>query len=312
MNKTYFNEFTEQLKRKLLTEMGTKIKLDIHRTLKNNGITYHALAVLKEGCNVSPNICLDGFYHAYMEGMSISEIAEEIINILESGNREQCLDLRFFTDFEEAKRHILFKIVNYEMNRKQLDKIPHIKFLDLAVTFYYGVRLKEISDDTASIQIENSHLEMWGIDEGTLFDLAMENTVREMPARCMTICEVILEIMKSNDMIPEKSSVEKFKREADEVPMYVLSNDKNYFGASVIYYPGLLRQIAEKAGADLIILPSSIHEVILMPVIHGKRQEALNEMIVDINENHVEKEEVLSNHWYYFDLERNELRMPPI
>lgn len=311
MNKTYFNEFTEQLKRKLLAQMGAKIKIDIHETSKNNGVTYYALAVLKEGCNVSPNIRLDDFYHAYMEGMSIAEIAEEVIKILEGGNGTPCLDLRFFTDFEKAKDHILFKVVSYELNKKRLREIPHIKFLDLAVTFYYGIRLEKISGDNASIQIERSHLELWNIDEGMLFDLAMENTVRKMPARCATICEVILSIMKENNIIPKEGSVEKFKREADEVPLYVLSNDKNYFGASVIYYPGVLQKIAKKLGCDLIILPSSIHEVILMPATDKKRLEDLNEMITDINADHVTREEVLSNHWYYFDLERNEIRMPP-
>lgn len=313
MKEINFNEFVEQLKTALYQRMDKETQIDIHETSKNNGITYYGLVIMKKGCNISPNIRLESFYSSFKERISsVEEIANEIMDIFESEQRKNNVNLNFFTDFKRAKERIMFKIVNYESNRKRLENLPHIKFLDLAMTFYYSVEQEEISRLNASIQIEKSHLDLWGIDEGTLYDIAMENTVEKMPASFRTIFDIILNILEEDGITPGKKAVENFKEKADEVPMYVLTNNKNYFGAAALYYPGVLKKIGRTFESDLIVLPSSIHEVILLPAEKWTDYDGLNEMIEDINENHVAKEEVLSNHFYYYDLERDELRMPDL
>lgn len=311
MKEINFNEFVEQLKTALYQRVDKETKIDVHETAKNNGITYYGLVIMKKGCNVSPNIRLDGFYASFKERISsLDEIADEIMNIFESEQRKNNLNVNFFTDFQRAKERIMFKIVNYEGNKKRLENLPHIKYLDLAVTFYYSVEQKEIPQINASIQIERNHLDLWGIDEETLYDLAMENTVKKMPASFRTIYDIILNILEEDGITPGKKAIEDFKEKTDEVPMYVLTNGKNYFGAAALYYPGVLKKIGQTLESDLIVLPSSIHEIILLPVEKWTDYERLNEMIEDINENHVAKEEVLSNHFYYYDLEKDELRIP--
>lgn len=311
MKEINFNEFVEQLRAALYQRVDKETKINVHETAKNNGITYYGLIIMQKGCNISPNIRLEGFYASYKERISsIEEIADEIMDIFESEQRKNNLDLNFFTDFQRAKEQIMFKIVNYEGNRKRLEDLPHIKFLDLALTFYYGVEQEEIPRLNASIQIEKSHLDLWGIDEGALYDLAIENTVKKMPASCRTIFDIILNILEEDGITPGKKAIEDFKERSDEVPMYVLTNGKNYFGAAALYYPGVLQKIGKAFESDLIVLPSSIHEVILLPADKWTDYKSLNEMIEDINENHVAKEEMLSNHFYYYDLERDELRMP--
>ncbi|MBP3459103.1 MAG: hypothetical protein J6K58_07830 [Lachnospiraceae bacterium] len=311
MKENNFYEFTEELKNRLYKKLGENIRIDIHETSKNNDVTYSAMAILYGECNMTPNIRLDGFYHSYKEGISMEEIAEDILEIYRSSRHEK-IDVSFFTDFEKAKGHILFKIIGYDRNRERLKKIPHIKFLDLALTFYFNLELPETSGGNASVQIENQHLEMWKIDEGTLYDLAKENTIRKMPVRCQTVYEIILEILGNDGIRPGQDAIEEFKKKADQVPMYVLSNQKNYFGAAVIYYPGVLKKLGETLHSDLILLPSSVHEVILLPVHGGEDPEELNEMIRDINIHQVAEEEVLSDHMYYYDLGRDELRMPSV
>lgn len=311
MKENNFYEFTEELKNRLYKKLGENIRIDIHETSKNNDVTYSAMAILYGECNMTPNIRLDGFYHSYKEGISMEEIAEDILEIYRSSRHEK-IDVSFFTDFEKAKGHILFKIIGYDRNRERLKKIPHIKFLDLALTFYFNLELPEASGGNASVQIENQHLEMWNIDEGTLYDLAKENTIHKMPVRCQTVYEIVLEILGNDGIRPGQDAIEEFKKKADQVPMYVLSNQKNYFGAAVIYYPGVLKKLGETLHSDLILLPSSVHEVILLPVHGGEDPEELNEMIRDINIHQVAEEEVLSDHMYYYDLGRDELRMPSV
>lgn len=311
MKETNFYEFTEQLKCRLYKKLGEDTKIDVHETMKNNGVVYGAMAILQKDCNISPNIRLDEYYHSYLEGESIEEIARDILEIYDRSKKEK-VDITFFTDFCRAKEHIMFKIVGYDQNRERLKKIPHIKFLDLALTFYFSLEIPELGAGNASVQIETEHLKMWNIDEGNLYDLALENTVRAMPVRCQAISDVILAILYQEGIEPEEKAIEEFKEKSINVPMYVLSNSKNYFGAAVIYYPGVLKKMAKALGRDLIILPSSVHEVILLPATGREDFQELDEMIRDINTHQVADEEILSDHMYYYDLEREELRMPSV
>lgn len=309
MKEEKFYEFTKQLKDKLYEKYGRDVKIDIHETVKNNGAIYNAVAIMEKECNISPNVRLDDFYQNFLQGSSMEEIVKEIIEIYEAGKREK-IDISFFTDFSEAKHHILFKVIGYDKNKSRLQKIPHIKFLDLALTFYFYMNLQEFPTGNASIQIENEHLKLWKVDEGTLFDLAMKNTIEQMPIRFSSVYDVILNMMSREGICMNKNNEEEFRGQSMDAPMYVLSNRKNYFGASVIYYPGVLQKISRQMNKDLIVLPSSIHEVILIPVNGNENYEEINRMISDINREEVAGEEVLSEHLYYYDRKLDELQIP--
>lgn len=310
MEKNKFNEFTEALKEALYQKMGREIRIDIHETVKNNGVSYRALAILRDGCNVSPNIRIDDFYRAYKEGFSMEEITDGILEVYRYSRREK-IDLSYIMDFEKAKEYILFKVIGFEKNKERLKTIPHFKFLDLALTFYLGVNLMGDAGN-ASVQIEKEHLEMWDIDEGSLYDIAMKNTVKKLPVQCRTVCDIVMEMLEQDGIRPEREAMEELKKTTEQVPMYVLSNPKNYFGAAVLYYPGMLKQLGETLQSNLIILPSSIHEIIAIPADGRENPEEMNEMIRDINMHQVAAEEVLSDHMYYYDLERDELQMPSV
>lgn len=311
MKETDFYEFSKQLEEQLYQKLGRDVKIDIHETVKNNGVVYHAVAVLEKDCNISPNIRLDGYYHSYSEGIDIAKIAEDIADIY-NRSRKGKIDVSFFTDFRKAKPNILLKVVGYEKNKERLKNIPHVKFLDLALTFYFNLEPEAAIGENASIQIENEHLKMWDIDMGKLYDLAMENTQQKLPPRCQNICDIIVDILKQEGIEPGTSVLDDFRTEAEALPMYVVSNRKNYFGASVICYPDVLKKMAQRLHSDLIILPSSVHEIILLPSDGKENVRELNDMIADINLHQVAEDEVLSDHLYYYDLERDELRMPPV
>jgi hypothetical protein len=165
-------------------------------------------------------------------------------------------------------------------------------------------------DTYASVQITNEHMDMWGIDEGVLYEIAMDNTVKNLRPQCRTIREAILGIVRKQE--PDGCSEEflMLEQEVEEVPMYVLSNHNHYYGAAAIYYPGLLQQLGEKIGSDLLILPSSVHEVMILPVSGDENYQELNTMIAEINRTQIAPEEVLADHLYYYDKEKDEMFMP--
>ena len=92
--------------------------------------------------------------------------------------------------------------------------------------------------------------------------------------------------------------------------MFVLTNESNLFGAACIIYPNLLQHYAAEAQTDFYILPSSIHEVILLlDDEYVQSSEELREMVRETNRMVVDQEEVLSDHIYHYDREKDEIRI---
>ena len=82
------------------------------------------------------------------------------------------------------------------------------------------------------------------------------------------------------------------------------------YGASVMLFKDPLRDFANYMGHDLYILPSSIHEVILLlDDEYVQSSEELREMVRETNRMVVDQEEVLSDHIYNYDREKDEIRI---
>ena len=80
----------------------------------------------------------------------------------------------------------------------------------------------------------------------------------------------------------------------------VLSNREGFHGAAAILYPGELKRAADQLQNDLVVLPSSIHEVLLLPDDPGQDYGMLTRLVQEINRNEVEQEEWLSDHPYRY------------
>ena len=86
--------------------------------------------------------------------------------------------------------------------------------------------------------------------------------------------------------------------------MYVASNSDKLNGSSVILYRDMLKNFAESHDVEkLYILPSSLHEVIIIPddANMEKDIQMLNEMVVSVNCTQVQPEEILSDHVYVYE-----------
>lgn len=310
MEKLNFLEFVDAVKAEIEDKMGENVRIDIHDTVKNNGVTYKACSVIKEGSCASPNLRLDDFYEKYLDNYDLPTVAEEMVYVFKKyGNPK--INIRDFESFEQARKHIVMKLVSYEENKERLQDIPYMPFLDLAITYCYVISHDDHAQTKASIQIENDHLKMWGIEKHILHQAALKNSAQIMPLRISSMDDVVMEMLQHKGIEADaiKQDMEKIQR---EMPMYILSNSANYFGASVICYPGVLKQVAEKLGKDLIILPSSIHEVIVLPVSGREDYDEMDAMIQDINRDQVAKEEVLSNHFYYYKYSSEKLMIPSV
>lgn len=277
--------FAEKVTRAVSKKIGEKGQVKLQEVIKNNGIILQGLVVLTEGKNISPTIYLNSLFDAYLSGVTLSRIVDKIMDIYESEMPEMEVDMAFFRDFDRVKDRICYRLINQKKNELLLDQIPHMDVMDLSLCFFYAYQGPALGN--GSILIHNSHVDMWKTNTSELMRLATQNTKKLFPWKMMEMADVIKEVME-------------FDAEA-ELPMKIVTNNTRIFGATCMIYPEVLENIAERFGENFYILPSSVHEVLVMPHSAVDDPETTQKMVQEINSEHVEAEEILSDSLYFYD-----------
>ena len=297
------NEFAKKVCNALKKELGGSCRVECKEVKKNNGVILHGLLILAEDRNVAPTIYLDAFLEAYESGVTFGAIIQRLLDICREEALKEHIDMDFFRSFEEVRDRICYRLIGRKGNEELLEDIPYIEFLDLAICFYYAYHGDALGDGT--ILIHNSHVDLWDTCTAELFGLAKRNTQRLFPWVCKSLEEVLDEIAGQGDEAAEASSDVFFQ----EVPLRVLSNVKRIHGAICILYPDVLEHLAQAMGRCLYILPSSVHEVILLSDTGMGSPRELREMIAEVNSTQVAPEEVLSDSLYYYDFTDKKVKM---
>ncbi len=286
---------TEIMKRMSALE-GRGASVRIHRVRKNNGVMLEGLTIMREGENISPSIYLEPFYERYLNGEDIDSVSNDIHALYASRSLAGKIDVGQFEDYQVLAPGIRLRLVNYEMNRELMEEVPHRRFLDLAGILYYDVRDPAIPN--ASVLIKNGWAERWGVSDDELFATAEGNMLLNEPAGIWPMGKMLSDLRgePDDDLLPE-------------FPLYVLTNKSRMFGAACMLYPGVFQQAAREIEGDFFVLPSSVHEVLLLSPENVFDREGLRRLVREINETQVEPYEVLSNNVYYYDSEKAEIRI---
>ncbi len=283
--------------------LGAEYDVNIHKVMKNNDVELVSVMIQKESeSGAVPTIYLEDYYEMYNVGVKLDDIANSIIALYMRQKGKVNISIDDFKSFDYVKSKVMLKLINYERNRKGLTNIPHKRILDLAVVLY--VLWDEEDDLQMTAIVTNSHMQMWGVDFENLYDIAYNNTIIKLSTDIRNLQDVIYDIYKKAKlkMGIDKELEEEIIAELNDraYPMYVISNRKRILGASVILYDQVLKYFYEKFGGKFYILPSSIHEVIVVPVNDMSIDEMKN-MVTEINENEVDYLEVLSDNVYCYD-----------
>ena len=246
--------------------------------------------------NISPTIYLEEYYHEFQNGKTMKQIIEEILELYKEVRFERSWEGSELQQFENIKDQIVCKIINFEKNEQALRDMPFYRFLDLAVTCYAILDLH--TKGTATMTVKNEHLKMWNISKEEILKLAKENSERLLPAELKRMKEVIAE------MTGMESEISK-----DDDFMYVLSNGQKHYGAVCITYEHILDMAADEIKENFYIIPSSVHEVILIPESKSPGKEEIRKMVVEVNETQVDEEDRLSDNVYYYDLKKQIISM---
>lgn len=286
-----YQEFTNDFVSGLKEYFPPETTIFTQEILKNNDTPHTGLIIHHPTYNISPTIYLEPFYEKYLEGYPLDELRREFYSIYVSHIPDNDFDIEQFTDFTKVKEHLIPRLVHYENNKTRLETVPHRRFLDLAIVYHCHIAVNDT--EQGSILIHNQHLSYWDIDEAALHDIALENAQRLFPFQLENLHDIITRFM------PQEVNASLSDEEMQH-PIYILTNKSHMYGASVILYEHLLKRLSEQFRQDLILLPSSIHEFLLLPAKDKGELSSYSEMVRQVNLSNVPVEEQLSDHAYYY------------
>lgn len=298
-----FKDFTKAVVRDLYEILEGNPTISDNSIVKNNGVYKTGITIMYPGEVISPNIYLNDFYREDISEDEVMKVAMAIKGYYYKCRPKKSFDVSFFLNYEDVKDRIFLKIINESLNEELLKNVPHFPFLDMQVVAYCKVCDETIG--SGSILVLYSHIEKWGIDEEKLFKDAYINLLNNEEPELMDITDILENMLGQTSLtMDEKESIQgdidSLKEMYDTLPMHVLSNKERLFGASIILNEDYLYNLCKSFNSDFYILPSSIHELILIPKNYASSVWELKDMVRTVNETSVVREELLSNSVYYF------------
>lgn len=304
-----FSAFKGELCRRVLELLGEGYSTELTKVRKNNGVLKEVLHVRQHGSDCVPCFYTEELYRSYCMGENEAGLAEQLADIVR-GECERVKDaVNMFLSKEWISGHLFIRLIHYEKNKKYLKDAVFWRFLDFAGVVY--VLTDSSEDGVKSFQLPKhlwETLEFGAIEEA--FPKLVENTRQFFPESmaCIFLDETKETEEESNTM----TAVIRWMASEEILysgRLYVVTNHRKINGSAVLLYPELLKKIGERFGGGYYVIPSSIHEVLLLKDTGEDRSEALNAMIREVNETHVAPEERLSDHVYYYSVSEEELQI---
>ena len=305
-------EILEALRQEVQKLCTVDDKVEIQEMVKNNNVVKLGMTIQEQGKPVSPLIYLEPYLRSLNEGTAIEETAQSIYAVHRKCRGQELAAANEFFQAELVKEKVIYQRVNLEKNREILETMPYrVIGEDLAAVF--AVLWEKDDTGIMTIKIKQEHMRYWQIDEDTLWEWAGRNTPRRFPVIVKSLEDVLKDLLKKQmeksgirlneeawDKLLDSHRSQTKEKEFIQSKVYVLTNRYNTWGASAILYPEVLKTIAQKLGGDLLILPSSIHEVLFMRRENIPEYHVLAEVVKEVNKKEVLPEEVLSDSLYLY------------
>lgn len=277
-----FQEFCNELKNRIEVKMRKEVR--VFERKMNNSVVIHGFYVVDPDMSISSVLYFENWYKRFQGGYDMETMVNDITKIIEEDKvttDNSIVDN--LTNFEIVKNNIIYGLVNYEKNKERLNGYIYETFLDLAKVYY--VRIKLTDKSTGKVMIRKEMLRIWGVNENIVKQCGEENTPEIYPVQCLCL--------QQNPLGDETDD------EGKPLKMISVSNVTMREGAGVMVYPDMMKKLAEKEQSDLFIIPSSVHEVLVVPYSDGE-EETLLKMIKDVNSSCIDREEVLSDSLYVY------------
>ncbi len=292
---TFKDSLAEDVREKLEGKTGEKYSVEVHNIDKMNE-SYEALTVKPENSVVGVNINATALYEQIQQGESYESIADKAAFIVETAleNRPD-FNLDELTDYDKMKQTLAMEVVSAERNADLLERVPHRNIEDMAVVYRFV--LNDDESGRGTILVTNKMLEDYGVSADQLHEDAMKNAPEIKPAIIRGMSEVLGQQMGVEDLASIGLDIP-----PEEEMMFVATVEGNIHGAGVIAYQDFMEKASERVGGgDFFILPSSVHELLIVPDNGTMDLKHLEDMVKEVNATTVDPVDQLTDSVYHYD-----------
>lgn len=297
-----YKEFVEQVAKDLMAVMPKEYKVAEISTIQVNKLgenaSYYGIAIHTEGSDIAVSVDLRNGFAAMDTGRPYIKIIEDTKAAAEAAiaNRPD-YSMYALDDYDAMKANLMIQAIPVAGNEERLATMPHTKWEDIAIVYRFSLGIGP--NGNATTLITNEMLKMYGITMEQLHADAVAYAPKRFPASIRTMREVFAEMtgIDVEDLPDEPNS------------MYVAACNGGSHGAGCIFYPDFMEQAVKKVGGSFYILPSSIHEVLLVPDDDQIPADSLQEMVYEVNRENVAPADWLSDNIYHYDAQTRTLEL---
>ena len=298
-----YNCFKKDIIQRIRERVSPDCTVEVSSVLKNNGVRLDSVMIRRPQSAVCPNIYLNQIYHEYQNGMPVDQAVDAILSAWRRAGSALDLDPDQLISHDIIRSQVVYRLVNYERNLSLMEKVPHKRFLNLALIYYVMVYNEEMG--SGAVMVRDHMLEYYDMTVDEIDEAAGINTPKLLPADFLRISDLLREFGEKNGVQSYKEI--SLEEESAAVPLYVLTNKMRQFGAYYMTDTEVLGQIAGKLDADLFLLPSSVHECMVVPAGLWEEAEGLASMVREINLTQVSADEYLSDTVYRYEQDSGRL-----
>ena len=284
-----YEQFLEQVKENL-QERFPYMNVEIRSVEKLQGESYTGISITPDGSNAGATMNLHSQYEMLQDGVPMAIVMERIGNLAADAiNQIPQVDASTLSDYEQMKHTLIMQAVPVEPNRALLETIPHRTLDDIAIVYRFQLEHRESAD--ATVLVTNQMLQSYGITAEQLMADAAVSAPQRNPLSLRSLGEVLAE-MSGGMFEPE---------EMGAPPLLVATVPGAVNGAGVMGYPDFFKDAAEMIGGSFFVLPSSVHEILLLPDDGTMSARELSAMVSAVNSQEVMPEEQLGSEAYHYD-----------
>ena len=302
-----FEEFKQEVQDRIkdfLPPAYADAKVSIIKSEKLNE-SYTALNVGLKGETVLPAVNLNKLFHHYENGAVLDELLSSTAEAVMQ--KPPAVDVKRLQNYEEVKDRLFIRVSSAERNEDMLKRLPHTMKEDLAVT--YHVIVQELEKGIASTPVTYEMLNNYGVSPDQLHADAMASGEKLYPLKADSMSHVMEEMLRQEmsdhgmDEAEISSMIDLFLLPESSIPMIIVSNDQRLNGAAVMFYPEAMEKLSEQLGGSFHILPSSVHEMIIIPESEELNAQELQALVSEVNATQVAPQDRLTDEVYHYDFE---------
>lgn len=298
-------EFIEKMKDEvrgyLPDDMYQEIIIDDMEVVKMNDQKLHGLTFRMPGSDAAPTLYVDDMFRAYKDGADIGYLASEMANMF-SASMDMPKPPEVDFEWDNVKDKLTVRLLEQKRNREFLSNMPYVS-VGHGLAIIADINMGDGRGEWRTA-VNNNVLENLGVDSETLFAQAMKSAQIMEPATLVDMSAALFEPNKTN-LLDRTEPIA-----SEEVGgMYVLTNTTGSLGAAALFYPDVKEKAGELLGGDYYILPSSTHEVILVPDSADIDAKNLCDMVKQANRTVVEANDILSDNVYHYSRDERRLDM---